>query len=263
MLNLICFSKNRPMQLQATLDSLELHTKGFFNNIDVLYKSDDEFREGYEILKKRKPNVNFIEQSDFQKDLLGLFKYDYTCFAADDDIFYKDFNKGLFKEITEDVVCFSLRLGLNINYCYSNDRLNTINRYKDRGEFIKLNWREQELDFGYPLSVVSHIFRTTQIKALSEKEAYNNPNQYESSLQRHLEGLQGNIAAYKQSRVFGVPANRVNDTHQNRNGLTNPYSTEELNKMYLDGKIIKIDKDFDITACQQEIQYEFVDILGG
>lgn len=257
MLNLICFSKNRPMQLQATLDSIELHTKGFFNNIDVLYKADEEYKSGYELLKKRKPNVNFVEQTDFQSDLLGLFKYDWTCFAADDDIFIKDFNKSLFREITDDVVCFSLRLGLNINYCYSNDKPNTIKGYEDKGEFIKFNWREQDLDFGYPLSVISHIFRTTQIKALSEKEVYNNPNIYEGVLQRHLEGLQSNIVAYKDSRVFGVPANRVNDTNANRNGLKNPYTTKELNDMYLAGKTIKIDKDFNITAAQQEIEYEF------
>jgi hypothetical protein len=215
-LNLIVFSKNRPMQLQATIESSRL---GCFDNIDVIYKSDDEYKEGYEILKIRFPKVNFVEQTDFKKDLLGLFKYEWTCFAADDDIFYGQFDKSILKEITNDVVCFSLRLGMNINYCYSNDKPNQIKNYEDKGEFIKFNWREQELDFGYPLSVISHIFRTTQIKALSEKEVYSNPNIYEGVLQRHLEGLQANIVAYKQSRVFGVPANRVNDTNANRNGL--------------------------------------------
>jgi len=250
------------MQLQATIDSIELHTKGFFNNIDVLYKSDEEFRGGYEILKKRKPYVNFIEQTDFKKDLLGLMKYDYTCFAADDDIFYRDFNKAILKEITDDVVCFSLRLGLNIDYCYSNDKPNKIKNCEDRGEFIKWDWRKEELDFGYPLSVISHIFKTTQIKEISELEAYNNPNIYEGVLQRHLEGLQSNMVAYKQSRVFGVPANRVNDTNANRNGLKYAHSPEELEKMYLEGKTINIDKEFNINSAQQEIEYEFIHILG-
>ena len=254
-LNLIVFSKNRPMQLQATIESSRL---GCFDNIDVIYKSDDEYKEGYEILKIRFPKVNFVEQTDFKKDLLGLFKYEWTCFAADDDIFYGQFDKSILKEITNDVVCFSLRLGMNINYCYSNDKPNQIKNYEDKGEFIKFNWREQELDFGYPLSVISHIFRTTQIKALSEKEVYSNPNIYEGVLQRHLEGLQANMVAYKQSRVFGVPANRVNDTNANRNGLKNPYTTEELNRMYLEGKKINVNKYFNITACQQEIKYFFI-----
>jgi hypothetical protein len=97
---------------------------------------------------------------------------------------------------------------------------------------------------------------------LSELEEYHNPNIYEGVLQRHLDKIKPNIVAYKESKVFGVPANRVNDTNANRNGLSHPYTIKELNDMYLAGKIIKVDKEFNITAAQQEEKYEFMDVLG-
>lgn len=254
MINLIIFSKNRPMQCQATIDSLPL---GFFDNVDVLYKADAEYEEGYALLKQRKPEVHFVEQTDFKENLLSLFKYEWTCLAADDDIFIEHIDKDIVNLIVNDVVCFSLRLGLNIDYCYSNDKPNKIKEYKETGDFIMFNWREQELDFAYPLSVISHIFRTEQIKDLSSRDEYANPNIYEGVLQKYLNELQPHMVAYRKSRVFGVPANRVNDTNPNRNGLTHSYTTEELNEMYLKGKTIDVARHFKINACQQEIEYAF------
>ena len=179
---------------------------------------------------------------------------EYTCFAADDDIFYKNFSKELFNEFTDDVVCFSLRLGLNIDYCYSNDKLNKIKTYEDRRNFIKWNWRDEELDFAYPLSVVSHIFRTKEIKELTEQIEFENPNTYEGKLQIFLKDLKPKMVAYKQSRVFGVPANSVNSSWTNRNGLTYARSTKELNEQFLAGKRINIDREFNIHSAQQEYE---------
>jgi len=109
--------------------------------------------------------------------------------------------------------------------------------------------------------VVSHIFKTDFIKLLSSIDKYDNPNIYEGVLQRQLSRVPAHIVSYKKSKVFGVPANRVNSTNPNRNGLKHPYTTKELNDMYLDGKIIKI-KDYNINAAQQEIEYEFIHSMG-
>jgi len=246
------------MQLQALIDSIEIHTKGVFNKISVIYKADDEHKAGYDLFSKRKPAIEMIEQGDFKTDLLSLFEYEYTCFAADDDIVYRDFNKALLQEIKSDVSCFSLRLGLNVDYCYSNNLPNKIGKYEQNGDFITWNWREQSLDFGYPLSVVSHVFRTNDIEALSRLEEYTDPNTYEMKLQKHLDKLPDKIVSYKESRIFGVPANRVNTTTNNRNGLTYAYSTEDLLSRYLQGYIIDISSmNYVINAAQQEIEYKF------
>lgn len=258
MINLIVFSYNRPMQLHALLDSIKLHAKDIFKNIDVVYKSDKEFESGYELAKRS--GVNFIREGNFKDDIMGCFKYEHTCFAADDDIFFKDIGdltRTLWDFFTDDVACLSLRLGLNIKYCYSNDKPNELTEYQDFGEFIKWDWRSQQLDFAYPLSVVSHIFRTEEIKELSERENFTCPNDYEGLLQKHLKDVRPNIVSYKESRVVGVPANRVNTVTTNRNGLTNPYTIHDLNEMYLAGKRIDVTKIPDIISAQQEIEYIF------
>ncbi len=261
MTNLISFSKNRPMQLQAMLDSIELYTKGFFNNIDIIYlATDDKYKHGYDILKKRKPYINYIKEANFEQDIKDCFKMDYTCFAADDDIIFKEFNKGLFKAFDDPkTCCFSLRLGKNINYCYSNDKSNEIKNYKEEGEFMYWDWRGEELDFAYPLSVVSHIFRTEFIKDLTDRISFKNVNTYEANLQSLIEGCAPKIYSYKESRIVGVPANSVNSSWTNRNGLKYSYSTEELIDMYTDGKIIDITKvkPEEIYSVQQEIKYNF------
>ena len=251
MLNLIIFSKNRSYQLDATIRS---SIRGCFNSISVVYFADEEHQKGYDILIKEYPNINFIKQTNFKQDILNCFKDEYTCFAADDDIFIKDFNKALLKEITDDVICFSLRLGLNIDYCYSNDKPNKIKTYEDRGEFIKWNWRDEELDFAYPLSVISHIFRTKEIKELTEKIDFENPNTYEGNLQIFLKDLKPKMVAYKHSRVFGVPANSVNSSWTNRNGLIHAYSIKELNDRFLRGERINLDREFNIHSAQQEYE---------
>ena len=258
MINLIVFSRNRPMQLQAWLDSVELHARGFFNNVDVLYRADELYQPGYEMLKKRKPYVNFHEEQDFQSDLVGLFKMDYTMMSADDDLFYRDINKGLFRAFTPDTAAFSLRLGKNINYCYPLDTPMTLPVHADEGEFMRWKWRGEDGDFGYPLSVVSHIFRTEQICELSSAVEYTSPNVYEGVLQRQLQKLQPEMVSYQESRVFGVPANKVQTDNQNRNGVAHPYSPEELNLRYLIGQKIDVTQSPIIHQAQQEITYVFV-----
>lgn len=261
MINLLIFSKDRPMQLQATIDSVEIYTRGFFNNIDVLYlATDNKYQKGYQILKERKPYINLIKQTDFEKNIKESFKMDFTCMTADDDIIFSEFNKGLLRMFNNpEVCCFSLRLGKNIDYCYSNNKPNKIKNYKEDGEFMYWDWKEEELDFAYPLSVVSHIFRTDFIKGLTDKISFKNPNTYEAELQTLIDECAPKIASFKQSKMFGVPANSVNDSWTNRNGLQHNYSTESLIDMYLDGQIIDIKtiKPEEIHSAQQEVEYSF------
>ena len=258
MINLIVFSRNRAMQLHALLDSVELHAKGVFNNVDVLYRADEGFEQGYEILSSSKPYVNMHRETTFKTDLMGLFKMDYTLFAADDDIVFGDFNKGLLQAFTPETACFSLRLGLNIDYCYPVQAQIALNGWEQDGEFIRWKWRGQPYDFGYPLSVVSHVFRTADIKGLSELEDFTSPNTYEAFLQKHLNKVRPEIAAYKKSRVFGVPANRVQTDYANINALKYSYQPEGLELRYCNGERIDVAKmKYKIHQAQQEIEYIF------
>ncbi len=83
-----------------------------------------------------------------------------------------------------------------------------------------------------------------------------NPNTMEDALNRpavrpHF------MACYQTPKLFNVPANRVQDQYKNR--VENSYSTEELNKMFLDGKrvdlknVLKLNND----AVHYPIDFEF------
>ena len=253
------------MQLQALLDSIEINAKGVFSPVTVVYKADtEEYQDGYNVLTERMPWAAIYKRQDnFKDDIMSAISSgpDFTCFAADDDIVFDKFDEGLLKCFdNSDVCCFSLRLGKNIDYCYSNDKPNKLEpEYEYTDEFLKWKWAEQSLDFGYPLSVVSHIFRTEFIKGLTDKISFKNPNTYEAVLQSLIQECAPKIVSYNHSKIFGVPANSVNDSWTNRNGLTNSYTTKELNDMYLNGKIIDVTKikPEDIHSAQQEIEYAF------
>ena len=268
MINLVVFSKNRPMQLQALLDSIRLNAKGVFSPVTVVYKADsEEYENGYKLLMERMPwAAIYKRQDDFKNDIMSAIdnSTEFTCFAADDDIVFDKFNEGLLKCFDDsDVCCFSLRLGKNIDHCYSNDKPNKLEpEYEYMDEFLKWKWAEQSLDFGYPLSVVSHIFRTKFIKELTDKISFKNPNTYEAELQALVQECKPKMASYKQSKIVGVPANSVNSSWTNRNGLIHSYSTEELVDKYLYGQIIDIEyiKMGTIHSAQQEIEYVFKQI---
>ena len=253
MLNaVIVFSKDRPMQLDCTLRSLKKNAPKP-DYLSVIYKASNEFyKKGYE-----KIDSNLIEESIFKQNVLDSLLGDYTLFLTDDDIVFKEIS---YVGFNEEVCCFSYRLGTNISYCYSNDRHNRLKNfyYGDKIKYINWDWKNEELDFAYPLSVTSHLFKTEFIKKLTEKIHFNNPNEYEAALQQFVSMSPRMMMSYVDSRIVGVPVNKVNTSFENRNGLVHSYSTEELNNMFLADQRIDFEKmDFNIISAQQELKYIF------
>jgi hypothetical protein len=186
MINAIVFSKDRAMQLNLLLESIELNSKDLFR-ISVLYKSSNEkYENGYLIIKNKYPNIKFIKEEDFKKQTLNLLNTEllYSCFFTDDDIIYKEIKSDLiFKTIIDDldIFCFSLRLGKNTTNCYTMRANNVIILLSEENGIIKWDWTKHYMDFGYPLSVDGHIFRTKEILKLSNIINFQNPNTYEAT----------------------------------------------------------------------------------
>ena len=246
--NIVVFSKDRPMQLDCTLRSIEKNAKPDF--LTVIYKAtNSEYEEGYRQIK-----ANLIKETNFRQNVLDSIKGDYTMFLTDDDIVFK---KIKFEEFPDDVVCFSYRLGLNIDFCYSNNKPNKLKNYKD-GDFLEWDWSKEELDFAYPMSVTAHLFKSDYIRKQTEKVNFSNPNVFEGVLQT-VGDVPPLMRSYKESCIVGVPANRVNDVTSNRNGETYSYPTKELNDLFLRGMRIDWESmEFKINAAQQELKYVLV-----
>lgn len=142
MLSLCCFSKNRPLQLDAFLRSLK-ENASYFSDVHVLYLYDnDDFQKGYEIIQKEHSDINFHLESNFKDQILNLvsnFK-PYFAWATDDSLFYRNHelndDKIDWAFNQEQAISINLRIGLNIiwqNHWYSEKvpKIPVKSKYKD------------------------------------------------------------------------------------------------------------------------------------
>lgn len=170
---LIVFSKNRPLQLDLCLTSINENVFKDDNatknktEIYVLYKCDDKYVASYETLKSEHPSVHFwVQSSSLFKDIetiLHLAKSEDTGFAGfltDDCIFYK--KTDIFKETTlshifdgimdyrnrGSLVCsLSLRLGLNVDRRQIRNHKNELEWINDPLEYTS-NQRIHKTPYG-------------------------------------------------------------------------------------------------------------------
>jgi hypothetical protein len=266
---LIIFSKNRACQLHLLLESIEKNSNQIFDVIKVIYTfTTEDFFNGYKILKEKFPNVIFILENDFHQTTINSIdpSFEYTTFMVDDNVFYNKLNFSKseilspFDDIKKPIICFSLRLGLNCNFSHPANLFYEINGYEEVNNFITVDVRNQKVDFGYPLSVDGHIFKTTFIEeSFSLIGEFTNPNYLESKLQFLMGMINKNMTFFKESVLVGIPVNIVNDTHMNRQGLKFYFSETYLNDRYVNGEIIDLDSlDFsDINGPHKEIEYKF------
>ena len=262
---LIIFSKNRACQLHLLLESIEKNSNSLFDVVRVIYTfTNKDYENGYNILIGNFNNVEFILESNFYDNLIDSIdsSIPHTTFMVDDNVFYKSVpktQKEVLDKIDDSTCCFSLRLGLNCNYSHPANLHYEINRpEKLSNDFISVDFRIQKGDFGYPLSVDGHIFKTKLIKnILINTGGFPNPNFLESILQHFLGVIPNKMTFFKDSCLVGIPANIVNNTHPNRKGVEFPFSVEKLNYGYINNKIIDFNSmNFDgINGPHKEIKY--------
>lgn len=260
MLNIIIFSKDRACQLELLLRSMKFYFKEFSESkINVLYTySNDKFKEGYEKLFKihNDENIKYIKEvKKFKEHVLLLLDLNnpYTVFFVDDIVFKNEFtiNCKQFKlfAMNDEILCLSLRLHPYLTYCYSaRIRMNKPNFDSN----LIFKWIGQSGDYGYPMSLDGHFFRTLEFSALSKVLDYYNPNSYESMLAGYpLNRLK--MICFEESIIVNNPINKVQNFNNNVHGnITADY----LNDVFLNGYIIDLEnfKGFKNISCHQEIE---------
>lgn len=265
MINAVVFSKDRAMQLRLLLDSIKKNAEGIFK-ISVIYTfSSDGFGRGYEKLISETvgDGISWIRESNFKQDVLKALDsgMEHTCFFTDDDVMFGQVSEsemvGALSD--QDVLCFSMRLGKNTNFCYTMNAENKLLEAEEIGGTIKFDWSMHGTDYGYPLSVDGHVFRTNEITKMTKGIPFSNPNTYEANLQMFRSHPRRKMVAYVRSALVGVPANKVQSVFENRSGEKYGFSVSELNDRYVSGEFIDYDGiDFsEIRGCHQEIEYQF------
>lgn len=265
----IIFSKDRPMQLDATLRSMKNMLQDYDDHqCSVLYcVSSDEYAKGYALLMQDYPEVRFVPEQSFKEDLLSeISDSEYLGFFVDDNIFLRKFSLSacvVALKQNNQAIGVSLRLGKNTNYCYAlNRNQNVPTMHKLTNSLLIYRWVEQEHDFAYPLELSSSIYRTKQILPLLEKANYGNPNELEYQMACAnvvYSKILPELICYDFSRTFCAPINIVQNIYDNRAGDRRYYSAESLLKLYLRGKRVDLEKfdGFVPIACHQEVELEF------
>lgn len=255
MINGLILSKNRSSQLRLLLESVGLNAPDLFNEIKIVYtSSSQDFAKGYEKLKSERILSNLVweKEENFVQDFLNALKTcetNYICGMVDDCIFYKRLaskRQNILDVLTDDVFCFSLRLGLNTTtqyYMRPKEKVE-LKVYEQSGFFVKWNWKDwsSKLNYGYPISLDGHIFRTKELSDLSHKYKFDYLRQWEGVIAGKCreETDRHNMAAYRQNVLFSLPVNCVQDPPLVA-GQLHEYTEEELNNRYLDGEVIDLE----------------------
>jgi hypothetical protein len=246
----VVFSKDRALQLRATLESLLLRCTDAAEElrVRVLYKACGEMhRRQYNSLKESFPQVEFVAETDFRIQLLRLLAdTPYVLFLVDDNIFYRDFSLGGVLECLEaapGAVGFSLRLGRNTTYCHTQDAPQRVPGCTVlRDNVLCCRWRGADHDFGYPLEVSSSVYRTAHMLALLHDMPFTNPNLLEAGLSRRTGAVEDSfpqLLFFDRSVTFCNPLNRVQDTFANR-VADEPVDAQALAQLYARGQMLDV-----------------------
>jgi hypothetical protein len=257
-LTCVVFSKDRAMQLDACLRSIESYAP-YTGPIVVVYAaSTTRFAEGYERLEHSDRVRLALQGSDLKTDVLAAIDaaVGWTTFHTDDDVFFRS-PPGP-PELPDGFAAFSFRLGLNTDHCYPLGERQNIPDVVRSGSLIAWDWTRATLDFAYPLSLNGHVFRTETIKALVERARFSNPNELESWLHRTRHTLPAGMLAFTESSLVTLPMNAVAVTG-NRAGSDPSLAPDVLNERFLAGERIDLERmDFSsVHAAHEEIAVTF------
>ena len=289
MITSIIFSKDRPLQLDLCLKSINRNFVNCQNKI-VIHNNSDLYSQAQQSLEAEHENCQFWRQGkSLFRDVFAAIAScpdEYVCFFTDDDIFYSRFEVADMGFWNPLICCLSLRMGTNVCERYHNGI--AINNPPPR-QFLQpegykdiIAWQKTSTEYGsywsYSLSVDGHVFKKEEILQMMDELCFLEdmyvkrgdnrawcqignghrseglsitPNQLETALQRFWTITGNYIASPMNSVVVNSPNNSVQTTHDdNANGYQHSANTLDLLDSYILGKRIDIDLiDFGQVRC--------------
>lgn len=226
--DLIIFSYDRPLQIYALLESVSKYVTGI-NKLFIIYRtSDEKFLRAYEDCFKDFNNFKIIklkQGSDPKQDFKLLLKEcldganKYILFAVDDIIVkdYIDLSECIYHLKKTNSYGFYLRLGKNINNCYTQGISTPVPRHEQiqKDTFI-FSFSKGKGDWGYPTTLDMTIYDKNKITDLILGLQFTSPNTLEGAWSkksdRKVTGL-----FYKDSKIVNVPLNIIQKDWSSKN----------------------------------------------
>jgi hypothetical protein len=259
LVNCVIFSRDRAMQLDACLRSIE-RLAPYDGQITVIWKATGpEFESAYRLLAAGS-HAHFKAQTpDFRSDVIGALDAQraYTVFHTDDEVFFR--GPPVSPILPAGAAAFSLRLGTNTTYCYPFRRSQQLPAIGTSGPFIAWDWTRADADFSYPLSLDGHLVHTKHLLQILSRASFTNPNELEEELHLRRYRVPHTMLAFQESCLVSIPINIVSPTHRNPAGSDPETSPPALNTRFLAGERIDFDAmDFStVRGAHQEIPLVF------
>ena len=275
LISAVVFSKDRAMQLDATLRSLRLHCRdAHVVEMSVLYAASSERHAcQYVQLAKDYPDIKFVLERDFKEDLLLLIApASFLLLLVDDNIFVKEFYAAdavSFLQANSDVLAFSLRLGRNTVYAYAYGKYQRLPEFAEKdSSILTFDWKTGERDFNYPCDISSTLYRKSDLAPLLERIPFSNPNLLEGRLDANKYEFSGQsrLACFERSVTFCNPANKVQRVlPNNRSGRRKQYAADTLAEKFDQGVRIKVEAYASLVpkGCHQEVKLCFMTVMAG
>jgi hypothetical protein len=262
----VVFSKDRAMQLDATLRSFDYHMRGIAERAVLFTTSSDLHKFQYEQLREDHPGWAFIREENFKSQLCTIVEeHAHVLFVVDDCLFVGGFHLGRLTSClleNEQAIGVSLRLGKNTTYLYVVDAPDKVPAMRPlTNGLLSYRWLEEGGAFGYPLEVSSSLYRTADIAPLLAGLDYDSPNRLESALdcaKQSFVHARPELVCFEQSVAFSAPLNKVQQLYNNRAGTI--YTPEALAEKYAAGQRIDLTilDGFVPKGCHEEIGLQFI-----
>jgi hypothetical protein len=166
----IVFTKNRPLQLDAYLESLYKYFPVDLIKTYIIYK-EELFSEQYNMLFRKYNKCVVIRESDFYSDLMNVLNQvntKYILFGIDDVVFYDsvdfDLINKIFDEQGENIFGFTLRFSPES----LKDTGDVIENISSAGEKVfRINWKEGKTQHTrYPFELCCTFYKTELVKRI-------------------------------------------------------------------------------------------------
>ena len=252
--DLIMFSFDRPLQLYALLESAEQHLKGISEKHVIYRASDEQFDQGYDLVKLQFTNVSFHKQGvnpreDFKPiTLKATFESpsEYVVFAVDDIVVKDGVDVAECIEALKknDAHGFYLRLGKNLNYCYSMQHNQPVPLMQESEEVCMWQFRNGSMDWRYPHTVDMTVYKKSDIEGVLRSVNYHAPNKLEDIWNQrpfaHHVLLNKKGLCFSSSKIVNLPLNKVQHDYPMNPAMTE-FSPKDLLDQFLQNKKMDIE----------------------
>lgn len=301
MILVLVFSMDRALQLDGCLRSLTRHLEdASVVHVVVVYRATSVRLQGQydELARSAVSGAEFVAETSFRSQVLGILgRWDsasvreaswrsvtrlwrtdplppetalsstqHVLFVVDDTLFVRSIPLEAAVDTLQsspEALGYSLRLGRNTTYSYVLDRPQRPPEFLSIGKgILRYDWTSADGDFGYPLEISSSLYRIADIRALTTRGSFADPNTLESLVAtqtRRFSRSKPFLLCSEDSVAFSAPLNRVQAVYENRAGGKGEWSVTSLAERYDKGQRINIRAldGFVPASCHQEVELSF------